>query len=70
MRIAIGVAERFPELVRSFFGDHPHNLIDTVTQFLDARIQNGELAASVPRIAAIQLLELSTGHLGKCGFSA
>ncbi len=65
MRIAIGVAERFPELVRSFFGDHPENLVDTVRDFIVARIEAGELQAEKPRLAAIQLLELSTGHLWK-----
>lgn len=65
MRIAIGVAERFPELVRSFFGGHPENLIDTVTRFIEARIQRGELSATDARLAATQLLELSTGHLWK-----
>nr|WP_272212873.1 TetR/AcrR family transcriptional regulator [Marinicella sp. W31]MDC2878796.1 TetR/AcrR family transcriptional regulator [Marinicella sp. W31] len=65
MRIAIGVAERFPELVRSFFGDHPGNLVDTLSDFVAARIRTGELAARDPRLAAVQLLELSTGHLWK-----
>ncbi|WP_052699771.1 TetR/AcrR family transcriptional regulator [Martelella endophytica] len=65
MRIAIGVAERFPELVRSFFGNHPENLIDTVSDFIVARAERGELQAEDPRIAATQLLELCTGHLWK-----
>ncbi|TNB49137.1 TetR/AcrR family transcriptional regulator [Martelella lutilitoris] len=65
MRIAIGVAERFPELVRSFFGGHPENLVDTVSNFVAARIETGELQAENPRLAAVQLLELSTGHLWK-----
>ncbi|MET3600590.1 TetR/AcrR family transcriptional regulator [Martelella mangrovi] len=65
MRIAIGVAERFPELVRSFFGDHPDNLVDTVSDFVAERTRLGELRAEDPRLAAIQLLELSTGHLWK-----
>ncbi|WP_246710340.1 TetR/AcrR family transcriptional regulator [Martelella soudanensis] len=65
MRIAIGVAERFPELVRTFFGDHPDNLIDTLTEFVVARSEAGELAAAEPRVAAQQLLDLCTGHLWK-----
>ncbi len=65
MRIAIGVAERFPELVRAFFGDHPDNLVDTLTAFVVERSRTGELRAEDPRVAAVQLLELSTGHLWK-----
>ena len=65
MRIAIGVAERFPELVRTFFGNHPDNLIDTLTAFIAARSGAGELAADEPRVAAQQLIDLCTGYLWK-----
>lgn len=65
MRIAIGVAERFPGLVRSFFGDHPENLIDTLTEFMEACGRMGALSIDEPRIAAQQLVDLSTGHLWK-----
>tara|TARA_B100001778_G_scaffold274114_2_gene236694 strand:- start:60 stop:806 length:747 start_codon:yes stop_codon:yes gene_type:complete len=65
MRIAIGVAERFPELVRTFFGDHPDNLIETLTAFVAARCETGELVTDEPRVAAQQLLDLCTGHMWK-----
>lgn len=65
MRIAIGVAERFPELVRTFFGGHPDNLLDTLTAFMSARSEAGELEVADPRVAGQQLMDLCSGHLWK-----
>ncbi|WP_246739599.1 TetR/AcrR family transcriptional regulator [Martelella sp. HB161492] len=65
MRIAIGVADRFPHLVRAFFGDTPENLIVSLSAYIRTRIDAGDLEIEDIDIAAKQFLELCSGHMWK-----
>lgn len=64
MRIAIAVADRFPVLVQAFFGSSG-NLPDTLEDYIVEQNRLGRLVVDNPAMAAMQFLQLCTGHVWK-----
>jgi TetR/AcrR family transcriptional repressor of mexJK operon len=61
-RALVAEAPRFPELARLIYGKGHHAALETLTEFLDARMLCGEMPRSESRFAAQMLLGMLIGH--------
>jgi AcrR family transcriptional regulator len=63
MRTAMGIAERMPEVGRTFYERGPGQSIRVVKDYLDAKVREGLLAIPDTGMAATQLLDLLQSSL-------
>lgn len=63
MRTAMGIAERMPEVGRTFYERGPGQTIRLVRDYLDAKVSAGDLAIPDTSMAATQLLDLLQSSL-------
>lgn len=59
-RIVLGVAERLPQVARSFFGPEPFSGVAILQGYLDSKVAGGALTIPDTDLAARQFIELST----------
>jgi AcrR family transcriptional regulator len=62
-RIVIGVAERMPELGREFYENGPLQGAQRITEYLDRKVAQGQLAIDDTALAAVQFLDLCQSTL-------
>lgn len=63
MRTAMGIAERMPEVGRTFYQRGPATTIRTLAAYLDAKVAAGELAVPDTALAAAQFLDMCQSTL-------
>ncbi|MCU4178426.1 TetR/AcrR family transcriptional regulator [Bosea sp. BH3] len=62
-RVVIGVAERMPDLGRSFYENGPAQGSKLIARYLDRMVAEGKLAIDDTRLAAVQFIDLCQATL-------